>query len=77
LNIIICIVSKYLRDDRLQQRREWLKKFVQQGRSLFDLRSVLSVRENGKMGKAPLAAFFNIPLNTVEEKENMVDSRAE
>jgi len=53
--------------------RECSKKFVQQGRSPFDARSVLSVREHGKkatpvcascFGKArerPLAAFFNIP----------------
>jgi len=53
--------------------RECSKKFVQQGRSHFDERSVLSVREHGKMptmpGKpfrqsqgTPLAAFSNIPL---------------
>jgi len=35
--------------------------FVQQGRSLFDARSVHSVREHGKRAKTPLAAFFNIP----------------
>ena len=42
-------------------RGEWSKKSVQQGRSLFDARSVLSVREHGKMARTPLAAFFNIP----------------
>jgi len=41
--------------------REGSKKFVQQGRSPFDARSVLSVREYGKMARTPLAAFFNIP----------------
>jgi len=52
------------------------KKIVQQGRSPFDARSVLSVREHGKMatmpGKpfrqsqgTPLAAFFNIPLHDI------------
>ncbi len=41
--------------------RECSKKFVQQGRSRFDARSVLSVREHGKRARTPLAAFFNIP----------------
>jgi hypothetical protein len=40
--------------------RECSKKFVQQGRSHFDARSVLIVREHGKMARTPLAAFFNI-----------------
>jgi len=35
--------------------------FVQQGRSLFDARSVQFVREHGKRARTPLAAFFNIP----------------
>jgi hypothetical protein len=38
------------------------KKSVQQGRSFFDARSVLSVREHGKKAKTPLEDFFNIPL---------------
>jgi len=42
--------------------RECSKKSVQQGRSRFDARSVLSVREHGKMARTPLAAFFNIPI---------------
>jgi hypothetical protein len=41
--------------------RECSKKFVQQGRSHFDARSVHGVREHGKMARTPLAAFFNIP----------------
>jgi len=41
--------------------RECSKKSAQQGRSHFDARSVLSVREHGKMARTPLAAFFNIP----------------
>ncbi len=41
--------------------RECSKKFVQQGRSPFDARSVLPVREHGKRARTPLAAFFNIP----------------
>ena len=42
--------------------RECSKKSVQQGRSRFDARSVLSVREHGKAARTPLAAFFNIPM---------------
>ena len=42
--------------------RECSKKSVQQGRSLFDARSVLSVREHGKKARTPLAAFVNIPI---------------
>jgi len=38
-----------------------IKKVVQQGRSDFGARSVLPVREHGKMARTPLAAFFNIP----------------
>jgi hypothetical protein len=41
--------------------RECSKKSVQQGRSHFGARSVLSVREHGTMARTPLAAFFNIP----------------
>jgi len=37
------------------------KKVLQQGLSHFDARSVLIVREHGKMARTPLAAFFNIP----------------
>ncbi len=46
----------------MSSRREWSKKSVQQGRSPFGARSVLSVREYGKRARTPLAAFFNIPL---------------
>ncbi len=42
--------------------RECSKKSVQQDRSHFGARSVLSVREHGTMARTPLAAFFNIPL---------------
>ena len=35
---------------------------VQQGRSPFDERSVLGVREHGKMARTSLAVFFNIPI---------------
>jgi hypothetical protein len=37
------------------------KTFVQQGRSQFCARSVLPVREHGKLVRTPLAAFFNSP----------------
>ena len=37
------------------------KKFVQQGRSQFCARSVLALREHGKLVRTPLAAFFNRP----------------
>jgi len=39
--------------------------FHGQGRSPFDARSVLSVREHGKRARTPLAAFFNIPLKEI------------
>jgi hypothetical protein len=38
-----------------------IKKVIQQGRSHFDARSVLPVREHGKMARTPLVTFFNIP----------------
>jgi len=40
---------------------ESFRRVLQQGRSHFDARSVLSVREHGKRARTPLAAFFNIP----------------
>jgi hypothetical protein len=39
-----------------------IKKVIQQGRSDFDARSVLPVREHDKIARTPLMAFFNIPL---------------
>ncbi len=53
---------------------EWSKKSVQsgpeatrrKGRSHFFARSVLALREHGKMVRTPLAAFFNIPQITIE-----------
>ncbi len=38
-----------------------VKKFVQQGRSDVDARSVLAVREHDKIARMPLVTFFNIP----------------
>jgi hypothetical protein len=61
LNISLPIACKGPRNNRRQQPRECSKKSVQQGRSLFDARSVLSVREHGKKARTPLEAFFNIP----------------
>ena len=43
-----------------------IKKVSQQGRSLFEARSVLPVREHGKRARTQLAAFFNIPFMIVE-----------
>ncbi len=37
-----------------------VKKVVQQGRSAFDARSVLPVREHDNSARTPLVAFFNI-----------------
>ena len=51
-----------------QQRRVRSKKSVQQGRSHFDARSVLALREHGKMARTPLAAFFNRPTNTKKQE---------
>ena len=42
------------------------KQSVQQGRSSFSARSVLGLREHGKMARTPLAAFFNRPWFIVE-----------
>jgi hypothetical protein len=39
-----------------------IKKVIQQGRSDFDARSVLPVREHDKIARTPLVAFFNIPI---------------
>ncbi len=45
-----------------QKPRVGSKKSVQQGHSHFDARSVLVIREHGKMARTPLAAFFNRPM---------------
>ncbi len=65
------IAQKCPQQSRWQQPVGMFKKVVQQGRKslarsrrvslLFDARSVHRVREHGKMGRTPLAAFFNIP----------------
>ena len=39
-----------------------IKKVVQQGRSDFDARSVLPVREHDKIARTPLVAFFNLSI---------------
>ena len=70
LNIYTLIANKCSRGDRQHLAGGGCSKkhalslpegSVQQGRSHFDARSVLSVREHGKMARTPLAAFFNIP----------------
>ncbi len=62
LNISLQQPIKGPNEPRIVSGRECSKKFVQQGRSPFDARSVLIVREHGKRARTPLAAFFNIPL---------------
>ena len=62
---------------RYQQPRVCSKKSVQQGHllpgssrratPLFCARSVLALREHGKMARTPLAAFFNRPTNYVQK----------
>ncbi len=61
LNISLQQPIKAPDEPRIVSGRECSKKFVQQGRSRFDERSVLIVREHGKRARTPLAAFFNIP----------------
>ncbi len=45
-----------------------IKIVIQQGRSRFDARSVLSVREHDKRARTPLVAFFNIPIKDVTSR---------
>jgi hypothetical protein len=44
-----------------------IKKVIQQGRSDFDARSVLPVREHNKIARTPLVAFCNIPCYSKSE----------
>ena len=62
LNISLQLQIKASDEPHIVNGRECSKKSVQQGRSPFDARSVLIVREHGKRARTPLAAFFNIPL---------------
>jgi len=69
LNISRQLPIKALDEPSIVKGRECSKKHalslsegsIQQGRSHFDARSVLTVREHGKRARTPLAAFFNIP----------------
>jgi len=61
LNISLSWQRNTLGEINIGSRGEWSKNFVQQGRSLFDARSVPSVREHDKRARTPLTAFFNIP----------------
>ncbi len=69
LNISRQLPIKALDEPSIVKGRECSKKHalslsegsIQQGRSHFDARSVLIVREHGKRARTPLAAFFNIP----------------
>ncbi len=48
VDIVLQYPIKAPDEPRIVKGRECSKKFVQQGRSLFDARSVLTVREHGK-----------------------------
>ncbi len=61
LNISLQQPIKGPNEPRIVSGRECSKKFVQQGLSHFDARSVLLVLEHGKRSRTPQAAFFNIP----------------
>jgi len=69
LNISLQQQVKAPNEPRMVRGRECSKKHalslsegsIQQGRSPFDARSVLIVREHDKRARTPLAAFFNIP----------------
>jgi len=61
-------------EPRIVRGRECSKKFVQQGRSPFDARSVLIVREHDKRARTPLAAFFNIPCQKTGRVDEAVRS---
>ncbi len=54
--------AEFLQED-VGYQKLWVgsKKSVQKGRSHFWGRSVLAIREHGKMARTPLAAFFNRP----------------
>ena len=66
LNIALQQPIKAPNEPRIVSERECSKKLVQQGRSHFDARSVLIVREHGKMARTPLEAFFNIPMRNLD-----------
>ena len=54
-----------------------IKIVVQQGRSDFDARSVLPVREHDKMARTPLVAFFNIPIHGISFKNACLKEHGE
>ena len=62
LNISLTWPIHALDEIDINSGREWSKKSVQQGRSQFGARSVLPVREHGKLARTRLTAFFNIPV---------------
>ncbi len=45
--------------DLMSETSGLFKKSVQQGHSPFYARSVLAIREHGKLARTPLADFFN------------------
>jgi hypothetical protein len=50
-----------------------VKKVIRQGRSDFDARSVLPVREHDKIARTPLVAFFNIPILRLLNIHHLID----
>ncbi|MEC4673015.1 MAG: hypothetical protein VST68_02385 [Nitrospirota bacterium] len=62
MNISLTCHINALDEIDISSLREWSKKSVQQGRSQFDSRRVLTVREHGKLARTLLAAFFTIPM---------------
>jgi len=49
-------------DQKSRPARPKISWLILKGETIVDARSVLPVREHGKMARTPLAAFFNIPL---------------
>ena len=47
------------RNPSIPNTRRCSKKLVQLGHRQFRARSVLAIREHGKLARTPLAAFFN------------------
>ena len=70
MEYFLTITHRCPRRNRHQQLAGMIKKVIQscpelcrrKGRSQFDARNVLTVREHGKVARTQLAAFFNIPI---------------
>ncbi|MEC4673184.1 MAG: hypothetical protein VST68_03235 [Nitrospirota bacterium] len=75
MNISLTWPIHILDEIDIRSRGEWSKKSVQQGRSPFDARSVLPVREHGKWARTPLADFFNIPNRSIHDTKSGLGQR--